>query len=133
MMNSHERTKNIDAVTEAIQDMLNGPDGDGQINGTYVTETLAVMLPKAFFHLAVYLSDVQEDGRGGPLWDALQSGTRTLSDPEVKAAWHVFFKNRLIHMMHEDLYLLCNHKHPVFREEPNENQYSLDFDGPIPF
>jgi hypothetical protein len=132
-MKHQMQIKHIDAVTDAIHDMMNGPDGDGQISGMYETETLTVTLPKAFFHLAVYLSETQEDGRGGPLWNTLQSGTRALSDPEIKASWYVFFKNRLTHMMHQDLHMLCNYNHPFFREELNDDQYHLDLDGPIPF
>ncbi len=110
-MNKPQRHEHIDAVVDRVHGMLNGPDGDGQLMGTYETQRVTFEIPKAFAYLATYLASDARDGSA--LCQDIEAGRIALDSEQVRAIYERFFEQRLHHMMHQDLHLLAGHAHPV--------------------
>lgn len=57
----------IQKVNEHVHALLNGPDGLGQMDGTYETQQVTLTLPKALIHLAEFLAAMSRDDKASGL------------------------------------------------------------------
>lgn len=57
----------IRRVCENVHALLDGPDGDGQLDGTYEVQQATLTLPKALIHLAEFLAAMSKDDKASGL------------------------------------------------------------------
>lgn len=57
----------IRRVCEHVHELLDGPDGNGQRDGTYEVQQVTLTLPKAFIHLAEFLAAMSKDDKASGL------------------------------------------------------------------
>ena len=66
----------VRAVTDKVHEMLHGPDGLGETEGTHETRAVTLTLPRAFLYLASYLATRAREKSGEPStsWAQIDSG-----------------------------------------------------------
>lgn len=123
----------VRGVTDRVHDMLNGPDGLGQIEGTHETQTVTLTLPKAFVYLASYLAtrETEKSGEPSASWGQIDSGESVFDEEKTNRILSHILHNH----MHEHLHALCHEMHWVFEEKTDDiaDDANRDLDDEIPF
>lgn len=123
-------SKQIEAVSEVVHELLDGEDGLGQLNDTSTETTLRVAIPDAFLVLALYLSELQlHPGQAVVGWQAKLERLQAGGDHERKQAVGLLL-SRLVNEMHEDLHELATGGHPL-AYAPGESPPEFDVEDHV--
>lgn len=108
-------SEQVRTVTDKIHELLDGPDGNGQLDDTYETEQIVLTVPKGFTYQALYLEKLKQ-AKGKPVknWPLYEeawsygSKAKTVFDRNVRK----YIRHHLTHMLynelHAELHFLCH-------------------------
>ena len=125
----------VQRLVDVVHDLLNGPDGQGQLDYSFEKERVIVDIPKAWVVLAAWLAIKERKRRAGKLDDSafMRPDSPDHVDKHVRT-WARRYLWRLIHdRMHWELHELAVMAHPYLFPEEQKKREAPDLDDGIPF
>jgi hypothetical protein len=108
--------KEVCGVVDQAHALLNGPDGNGQFDGTYETQRVCLDLPKGLLLAAAYAAIKRERGHRPHEWRFIEPQLEGGGEP-----WRRLLRNHLTltlwNALQYELHLLATGDHPALIKE----------------
>lgn len=117
-----ELYEETERVCARVHDLLDGPEGDGQMTGDYETQRVMLTLPRGVLHLAAFMAVVEKETPSElDFWKYV-----TTTPDDGRAQKHLnrkmrdFLARSLVNHMHLHLHMLTTQGPPNLTDDEKE-------------
>lgn len=134
-----ELAKQIDLLSDQVQAFLDGPDGNGQIEGTMPMQRVVLNVPRAFVCLATFLATFNaQANQPNVIWGHEFDEGRDIDRPHARRLMRRRLERALFNAMHDEFQWLASHwfisaPEELLKVASEHEEASTDLDDLIPF